>query len=61
MNTTLKYEPNNPWRERAAAEFAKLLAVAEARGFYGTASLTLTVQDGAIQHFRITVDKLIKP
>jgi len=60
MNTTLKYEPKNPWRERAAAEFAKLLAVAESRGFYGTATLTLSVQDGSIQHVRIAVDKLIK-
>jgi hypothetical protein len=60
MNTTLKYEPKAAWRERAAAEFAKLLAVAESRGFYGTATLTLNVQDGTIQHVRIAVDKLIK-
>jgi len=60
MNTTLEFKPKANWRERAAAEFAKLLAAAETRGFYGTASLTLTVQDGSIQHVRIAVDKLIK-
>ena len=49
-----------PWRERAAAEFAKLLAAAETRGFYGTASIVLNVQDGHIQHLRIAVDKMVK-
>jgi hypothetical protein len=48
------------WRDRAAAEFAKLLAAAETRGFYGTASIVLNVQDGHIQHLRIAVDKMVK-
>lgn len=60
MTTTLESKPKTNWRERAVAEFAKLLAAAETRGFHGTASLTLTVQDGSIQHVRIAVDRLIK-
>ena len=47
-------------RARAEAEFAKLLAAAETRGFYGTASITVNVQDGTIQHLRIAVDRLVK-
>jgi hypothetical protein len=60
MNTTIKFEPKSNWRERAAAEFAKLLAAAETRGFYGTASIVLNVQDGRIQYLRIAVDKMVK-
>jgi hypothetical protein len=60
MNTTLEFKPKSTWRERVAAEFAKLMALAETRGFYGTASLVLTVQDGALQHFRIIVDRQLK-
>jgi hypothetical protein len=36
------------------------LADASRRGFYGTAGLTLSVQDGSIQHIRVTWERLIK-
>ena len=44
----------------AEAEFAKLLAAAQTRGFYGTASLTLNLQDGHIQHLRVSMDRMVK-
>ena len=47
-------------RAQAQAEFAKLLAAAETRGFHGTASITLSVQDGHIQHLRVAVDRMVR-
>ena len=47
-------------RVQAQAEFAKLLAAAECRGFHGTASITVSVQDGHIQHLRVAVDRMIR-
>jgi hypothetical protein len=47
-------------RSQALAEFAKLLAAAESRGFHGTASITLSVQDGHIQHLRVAVDRMVR-
>jgi hypothetical protein len=47
-------------RTQAQAEFAKLLSAAETRGFHGTASITVSVQDGHIQHFKVSVDRMIK-
>ncbi len=45
---------------QAQAEFAKLLTAAETRGFHGTASITVSVQDGHIQHLRVAVDRMIR-
>lgn len=45
---------------QAEAEFAKLVAEASQRGFYGTTSLVLSVQDGRIQHIRVAVEKRIQ-
>jgi hypothetical protein len=47
-------------RERAEAEFARLLSAAEARGFYGTATMTVAVQDGHIQNLRVAVERMVK-
>jgi hypothetical protein len=47
-------------RAQAQAEFAKLLSAAETRGFHGTASITVSVQDGHIQHLRVAVDRMIR-
>ena len=47
-------------RERAQAEFTKLLSAAESQGFYGTASITVSVQDGHIQHVRVAVERMVK-
>jgi hypothetical protein len=60
MNISRDTAPKTTWRERTEAEFAKLLTAAHTRGFYGTATLTLTVQDGSIQHLRVAVDRMVK-
>jgi len=47
-------------QEQAKVEMTKLLDSIGIRGFHGTASLTLSVQDGHIQHLRIAVDRMIR-
>jgi hypothetical protein len=46
--------------QQAEAAFAQLLAEASRRGFYGTAGLTLSIQDGTIQHVRVAMERMIK-
>jgi hypothetical protein len=46
--------------QQAEAAFAQLVAEASRRGFYGTAGLTLSVQDGTIQHVRVAMERMIK-
>lgn len=60
MNISRDATSKTTWRERAEAEFAKLLAAAQTRGFYGTATFTLNVQDGSIQHLRVAVERMVK-
>jgi len=45
---------------QAEAAFAKLVAEASQRGFYGTARLVLSIQDGRIQHIRVAMEKRIQ-
>ena len=47
-------------RVQAEAEFAKLLNATESRGFHGTATITVSVQNGHIQHLRVAVDRMIR-
>jgi hypothetical protein len=46
--------------QQAEAAFAQVLADASRRGYYGTAGLTLSLQDGRIQHIRVTMERMIK-
>ncbi len=46
--------------QQIEAALAKLLAESSQRGFYGEAAITLSVQDGVIQHIRVAVEKMIK-
>jgi hypothetical protein len=46
--------------EQAEEAFARLLADASRRGFYGNAGLTLSIQDGRIQHIRVALERMIK-
>jgi hypothetical protein len=39
---------------------AEVLAEALRRGFFGTAAIELSVQDGTIQHIRRTVERIEK-
>lgn len=47
-------------REQAAQEFARLLAAVAVRGFYGTATVAVTLQDGHIQHLRVSTERMVK-
>lgn len=42
------------------AVLAEVLAEALRRGFFGTATVELSVQDGTIQHIRRTVERVEK-
>lgn len=42
------------------AAVAELLAEALRRGFFGTAAVELSIQDGTIQHIRRKVDRIEK-
>jgi hypothetical protein len=47
-------------RDQAKAEFAKLIESVCCQEFYGTAGITVNVQDGHIQYTRVNVERLIK-
>ena len=51
---------NGSKRGVAEEEFRKLLEAVCSRGFYGTAAVTVSLQDGQIQHTRVTVERLHK-
>ena len=46
--------------ELAKEAFARMLADLSRRGYYGSVSLTLSVQDGHIQNVRIATDQLVR-
>jgi hypothetical protein len=46
--------------EQAEVALAQLMADASRRGFYGTAGLTLSIQDGRIQHIRVALERMIR-
>ena len=45
---------------RAETAWSKLLGEVLKRGFYGTATLELSIQDGTIQHIRHKVEAIEK-
>jgi len=47
-------------RDEAQAEFARLIENVCGRGFFGTAGVTVSVQDGHIQHMRVNVERMIR-
>lgn len=46
--------------EQAQREFVRLLTDASQRGFHGTAGITLSLQDGHIQHLKVHLERMIK-
>jgi hypothetical protein len=60
MHATLEAPTKTNKVEQAEEAFVRLLADASRRGFYGTAGLTLSIQDGRIQHIRVALDRMIK-
>jgi hypothetical protein len=47
-------------RQLAQTEFKKLLENACVAGFHGTASVTITLQDGHIQYTCVAVERMVK-
>ena len=60
MQTTCEVTEKVSKAQQAETAFAKLMADASRRGFYGTAGLTLSIQDGRIQHIRVALERMIK-
>jgi hypothetical protein len=60
MQTLVQAVPPGNKLQQAEAAFAQLIADASRRGFYGTAGLTLSIQDGRIQHIRVAMERMIK-
>lgn len=46
--------------DQAKQLLAELLAIANRRGFYGDVSLSAIVQDGHIQHLKISTERMIR-
>lgn len=59
MNNTRTPKQNDRC-QRTVAEFIKLLTEVSKRGFHGTASITVSLQDGHIQHARVNTDRMIR-
>jgi uncharacterized protein with FMN-binding domain len=60
LEATSKTNSKTNKAEQAEEAFARLLADASQRGFYGNAGLTLSIQDGRIQHIRVALERMIK-
>jgi hypothetical protein len=60
IQTRVQTTPQLNKIEQIESALAKLIADSSQRGFYGEAGLTLSVQDGRIQHIRIAVERMIK-
>jgi hypothetical protein len=60
IQTRMPTKPQNNKIEQAETALAKLLADSSQRGFHGEAVLTLSVQDGVIQHIRVALERMIK-
>ena len=60
MTSAVQTTPQLNKIEQVESALAKLIADASRRGFYGEAGLTLSVQDGRIQHIRVAIERMIK-
>lgn len=58
-NTTTK-QASQTKAEQTQTALAELLATATRRGFYGSATLTLSLQDGHIQHVKVATERMLK-
>jgi len=60
IQTTVQTTAQRNKVEQIETALAQLIADASRRGFYGQAGLTLSVQDGSIQHVRVAIERMIK-
>lgn len=56
----MKTPPKTSKAEEAQAAFVQMLLDASQRGFHGTATLTIALQDGHIQNIRVAMERMIK-
>ncbi|MAT73055.1 MAG: hypothetical protein CMJ58_26525 [Planctomycetaceae bacterium] len=47
-------------REQAEQEFARMLSAVSVTGFHGTATVAVSLQDGHIQHLRVSTERMVK-
>lgn len=60
MTTTHKSTTRDSKTSLAQAALADLLAETARQGFYGAATLTVSLQDGHIQYVRIATERMLK-
>jgi hypothetical protein len=60
MNTTCQQRVKVFSRERAREEFEKLLAAVGVAGFFGTATITVNIQNGNVEHMKVVTERQIK-
>ena len=60
IERTVTTTPQLNMIDRVEKALAQLLADTSRRGFYGEAGITLSVQDGRIQHIRVALERMIK-
>jgi hypothetical protein len=60
IERTVTTTPQLNMIDRVEKALAQLLADASRRGFYGEAGITMSVQDGRIQHIRVALERMIK-
>ena len=60
IERTVNSTPQLNMIDRVEKALSQLLADASRRGFYGEAGITLSVQDGRIQHIRVALERMIK-
>ena len=51
----------NEMQRIVAAELARLLEDVGLPGFYGVATLILSLQDGHLQHLRVATERMVRP
>jgi uncharacterized protein with FMN-binding domain len=60
IETRVETTPHLNKVQQVEVALANLIAEASRRGFYGTVAVNLSVQDGHIQHIRLTTERMIK-
>jgi hypothetical protein len=60
IDTRVQSTPHLNKVQQVEIALAKLIAEASRRGFYGNVAVNLSVQDGHIQHIRLTTERMIK-
>lgn len=60
MNNTKGSNPVRDKNQAAVVELQRLLATVCQQGFHGTATLTVSLQDGHVQHVRVASERVVR-